>query len=857
MRFRLGTPRRAVQLLLLTLGLAVASGCSGGGGTADPGSTDPGGDSGTPGGDDDVALPRKLDVTLHVEEFAGVARRGEPVRSGVPVPRAIALTDASTLEVVGPDGQVIPSQVRVTSRWGGAPDDPSRPIKWLLVDFPADVDANAHGIFRLRTGSGTTGTQSMVVDQGASLLVDTGAARFTISKGQFRMFDRVELENGAVLSGPSSDSGIYLQTPNGTRHVTSGGTSEVRVEEDGAIRTVVVARGKHVAGAVPLLDWTVRMEFWKGRADALVRYTFTERDKESIREYVALDEVGVTLPISVGEAPRYTFGTDGAPLAAALSGEAWLRQTGNLTETMSSTFDPGTPDTIRWSAGGVASGGGGHAPGWVDVSGKSGGVSAAMRWFWEQYPKKIAVRPDALTFEIWPSEDVNLRVYAAAQKTHEILYTFHDGSDGATAGKEAWARMSQPLFARCNPSWYARTYVWGRIGVEVPAAYPEEWRGVVEAYFADLREVQYPATFVELRNDAKGRGHSYSMWDFGDGREAKWSNGAYDTPRSLLMHWAITGERAFLDRGLEAALHFRDVDIEHSPKDTRAHAVSGRGVPMPFLGRTRYNPSEGPQSHDHGYEGRTGFGFEHHKGQSLADHYFLTGDMLSKEVLAETYHYFEQWKVDAENGFLRDDGSRTVSHMLLVLLGYHDAYGTPESRDRIEYVVRYLHDWQRRTEPKDPDGWIWLTGAGKTSAFMNAVTAEALMQYENAFPDGQPVRDDIVDAARWTVDPKNGQLASGGQGEYFNAWSGNNYGVSHATVLDPMMGPWLAYAADATGDPAIRDLASRVLLNAIEHDASSPYVKAFTQRTKLVPAFLFFLQTPEARAEAGSQGVAP
>jgi hypothetical protein len=242
----------------------------------------------------------------------------------------------------------------------------------------------------------------------------------------------------------------------------------------------------------------------------------------------------------------------------------------------------------------------------------------------------------------------------------------------------------------------------------------------------------------------------------------------------------MTGNRAFLDRGTEAMHHLRDVDIEHSPKDTRAGITPARGVNMPWLGRTRYNPTLGPQSHDLGYEGSTGFGFEHHKGQSLADHYFLTGDRLSKDVLAESYHYYDQWLVDASSGYLRQGGgSRTVSHMLNVVLGYADAYGTEEARQRADHIVEYLDDWQRMTSSNDPEGWMWNgTDDDSTSAFMNAVTAESLMLYEVMFPDGVPVRDNLVDAARWTIDAGNGQLENGSQGHYFNAWTNNNYGVT-------------------------------------------------------------------------------
>src|SRR5206468_3919290 len=129
---------------------------------------------------------------------------------------------------------------------------------------------------------------------------------------------------------------------------------------------------------------------------------------------------------------------------------------------------------------------------------------------------------------------------------------------------------------------------------------------------------------------------------------------------------------------------------------------------------------------------------------------------------------------------------------------------------------------------------------------------EAMMLYELDFPDGVPVKQNIVDAAKWMADPAKGMLVNGPVGQYFNAWRGDNYGLAHGTCLDPMMGPMLGYASQVTGDPKYRDIGKAVLADAITQDISTPLIKSFTQQTRIVPAFLWFLQTPAAQAEAGT-----
>ncbi len=807
--------------------------------------------SGTPGPTPqptDDPTPATLDISLHVEDATG-ADRSEPVRNGVPFPRSAGLMSTAGLRIMSPDGGSVPAQFRVLSRWDGAPNDATKPIKWLLVDFDAIVPANADRVYRLQK-AGSQQTQGSLVqeDSAQRIVVDTGVATFTFSKTRFNLFDRVVLGDQTEVVSPDATAGAYLTKPDGTKLLAGLQTTQVIVEEDGPLGTVILARGKHSDGTSALLHWTMRVQLHKGRSEALVSYTFTDKDITSIRDYVAVDEMGISVPIAT--ASKISMGSDASAITGVLRGETTLRQAGNLSPTIAATFNPGNADTLSWSAAGSVTGSGGKAPGWVDVSGAGGGVTAAMRWFWQQYPKKITATQSRLTMEIWPSEEADMRVYAAAQKTHEILFVFHDSAvDGSALGAGAARRMASPLFARCNPAWYARSGVFNLVGTADPADYPAEHRAVVEGFNANL-EKEYQRTFVQRRFDSAGNGHSYSMWDFGDLRESSWGNMAYDTPRSLFIQWAMSGKRKFLDRALETSLHLRDVDVEHSPLDTRVGLKNNRGVAQPWLGRTKYNPSHGAQSHDLGYEGST-YGFEHHKGQGIGDHYFLTGDAMSKEVLGETYHYYNQWYVDAANGYHRTDGTRVVSHMLLVVLAQWAATGDPVAKQRADYIVNFLEDWQRRTSGNDPDGIMWNTAGDSTATFMNGVTAEALMLYELEFPAGVPVRDAIVDAAAWTIDPSNGQLEYGPGGAYFNAWTGDNYGITHATVLDPMVAGWLGYASAKTGDPAYQDVAKEVLQNSFDQDTSTPYIKAFTQETRLVPSLFWFLMTPEA------QGVTP
>jgi hypothetical protein len=97
-----------------------------------------------------AALPKSekgnVTVPLGVEEGGGIARRGWPVRCGVPFAQGLLAKDAS-IEVAGPDGKAVPVQIEPMATWLDGS------LKWLLVEFPADVPANGHVFYTLKGGA--------------------------------------------------------------------------------------------------------------------------------------------------------------------------------------------------------------------------------------------------------------------------------------------------------------------------------------------------------------------------------------------------------------------------------------------------------------------------------------------------------------------------------------------------------------------------------------------------------------------------------------------------------------------------------------------------------------------------------
>ena len=87
--------------------------------------------------------PVTLSISILVAERDGLRRTNEPVTVGIPFPRGVGYSP-SELRLLDQDGNLHACQMQVLARWF---DDS---IKWMLVDFQADVEPAAKAKYLLR-----------------------------------------------------------------------------------------------------------------------------------------------------------------------------------------------------------------------------------------------------------------------------------------------------------------------------------------------------------------------------------------------------------------------------------------------------------------------------------------------------------------------------------------------------------------------------------------------------------------------------------------------------------------------------------------------------------------------------------
>jgi hypothetical protein len=93
-------------------------------------------------------------VTLTVNERAGVARVGEPVTGGFPLPKGLVL-DIGELTLSDASGKPLAAQFDLLDRW---PDDNS--VRWALLNTAVSVPAKGSAKLNVTRGKGGASSAS-------------------------------------------------------------------------------------------------------------------------------------------------------------------------------------------------------------------------------------------------------------------------------------------------------------------------------------------------------------------------------------------------------------------------------------------------------------------------------------------------------------------------------------------------------------------------------------------------------------------------------------------------------------------------------------------------------------------------
>lgn len=579
-----------------------------------------------------------VDVPLTVRETRGVARVGNPVNSGVPLPKGV-VKDVGELRLLDAAGKVVPASIVPRCRWIG-----DKSLKWVTVHFLADMPAGGMLKYRLATSKAAVPTGGLVVSRaaGRAIIVVTGPAKFVIPIDRLAPFDQVYVRSDTSKAFAESDAlltesaTVELRGCNGDSRVVPrkerslGYRAEVvkvgelftqtavvhkaEIEERGPGRVVIALKGTFSTAKAKSLDFTARLYFYNGSPLAQMTFSVRNRQLDSMAHFVGIDRLSVQVPMKTAAPVSVTLEKDGE---AVLAGEsANLLQTG--TNKLSLVTGNGRKTTGKKSDG------------WVQVNSSAGTLTAGTRWFWQVHPVGVSVDSKGVAFELKSAAGERIDLYTAGAKTRFLF--FHFAKSGKISPKSIAVGTMNPLMATCSPDWYCQeTRVFGDLFSANPKLYEPKYRDLIARFQKQLdRNLK---RVVAKRPRPKWKVDEFGWLNFGSGlhhrtcvrenaQESWWDGNYYDFPHAAIINFLRTGDLFSLTTAEESGLHLADIDICHSFPGYPKRAGSPRCGPAVGHFR-RYNGAQRFMGHD---------SFTFYKNESLYELYYLTGERWYREV---------------------------------------------------------------------------------------------------------------------------------------------------------------------------------------------------------------------------------
>ena len=605
-----------------------------------------------------------INVPLTVQEFSGVARTGETVRSGVPVPRREGLLSTSDLRLLDQSGTPVPARFTVLGRWGTGPADTTAPLRWVLVDFATDAAASTTNRFTLTQGGpGPVMPAVGIVETTTNITVTTGPGRFEVSKARGSLLEAAWLDlngdttfaAGEQIIFPANDTGSFTVTNSVEFRANNTAPLSVLVDESGPGRATVRVEGFHGGtGTNVFLRYVTRMTFFSGQSYVHVHHTFIEgrvmgSGNGDFPDGIIISpftRAGLRLRPSFSGALNARITADSAtPTVIALTNGA---HTASIRERTPTNYVQGLRYEVLDNLTQIETGQRArHA--WLDVSDSTWGLAVSTRDFWRKGPQRLTGAGDGTVTIEFPAEPYT--IYQAMGLAEEVLLDFHPASAPvADLRRRSQGFLKDPLFAVASAAWYCGTGAFLELTPVPSTRYPAH-DSVLDQHY------QQTLAWAE-------EGHSFGLVNWLDmpidrfenslnPHDGAYGNSYYDAPSAEIREFARRGEYRWLrDLAFPQIRHWFTTDCFDT--DDPAHTFNGI-------------------SGSRGVVHRGAFTGEYHYMESLWDYYYLTGDRRALErgmAAARSYAFGSNWPNDYDLGLPGGPGltGRVISQKLNTLV---------------------------------------------------------------------------------------------------------------------------------------------------------------------------------------------
>lgn len=612
-----------------------------------------------------------LRVPLWVQENNGFERRKQPIRIGIPIGQGL-LFDRCEIGIFNNAGSLIPSQAQVLGLW------PDHSVKWLLVDFLADLQAGERASFTMASKSQDEAHAVAAIDDlpvlswqesAEEFVVSTGIATFSIPKAVFSPFSSVQIGGAEILA--KAGSAMRLLGPNGKLYQPF--VERWFIEQPGPLRASWLAEGtfRSNSGRSPIF-FKARLTFFVGMTCACVELLL--RNTQAAIHAGGLWDLGdpgsfffsdLSIDFQLAhsieqlkwytEIPSETHSTNPDEWGLyqdSSGGENWnspnhIDCSGNL-----SVGFCGYRVESRKNGSSIQLAEGKRATPAIHLISSSNWLAATIQGFWQNFPKALRYRDGKLSVGLFPNEGrKQFELQGGEQKRHTVFLDM-----GLPSQKTILSQLQYPVQVWVDPNWVEETTAISYFVTQKNDPhhnYIHYIDSILEGpnSFFNKREIidEYGwRNFGDLYADHEAVRHS--------GSEALVShyNNQYDFIYGAAVHFLRTGDQRWRQLLEDAARHLIDIDIYHTDQDKAGY---NHGL---FWHTDHYKAvrtcTHRTYSQQNGTLGSYGGGpsNEHNYTSGLLHYYYLTGDPEAAEAVLE----LAAWV------FGMDDGAKTLLGLL-------------------------------------------------------------------------------------------------------------------------------------------------------------------------------------------------
>ena len=450
----------------------------------------------------------------------------------------------------------------------------------------------------------------------------------------------------------SGDVYTFRSLPDGTTAASEAVTQSI-VLERGPLRTVIRMKGTLGPAAAPAMEFTAWYTFYAGSARVKLAFTL-ENNNHGGRtptgnarnadiggiNCVFFDGVSLRLPLAVGGGATTAVGRRlGAdPLVEAgeaeiyqdsPGGEHWDRYRGVK-------FAPRPNSTVSFSGykvfvGSKTMASGQRAAGWLDVTGPKGGLTVAVRDFWQHFPKSLSAEAGGktMTLGLFPARWAGQFAFRSGEhKTHEILFDFHTGKGKIDATQAIGEAFSHPLRLEAAPEWTAAARALGDLhpfDITNRRSYEVRNLSTIGVFGKGVK----PGMSLVRRIEEQ---LFYGWMDYGDvpmdfeAASGQWGL-KYDMDYHMAQQYARTLRPEWWRLFDAAARHVADIDVHHQPHYPGLHFVKG-GT---WAHSTHNEPGhKNPHRNYNHFTKDLAFG-----GRGTATYHYMTGNWKAHDTCLE------------------------------------------------------------------------------------------------------------------------------------------------------------------------------------------------------------------------------